>query len=212
MPARRLSGSASSMRIVVLGYVVRGPLGGMVWSNLQFLMGLARLGYDVYFVEDSDDYPSCYDPSRNVTDTDPGYGLRFAASVFERIGIGERWAYFDAHSERWHGPACGRIVEICRSADLVLNLCGVNPLRPWLMRAPARALVDEDPCFTQIRHLTDAGARRRAEQHTAFLTFAENIGAPQCTVPADGFAWQPARQPVVLENLPRTAGRPQGHF
>jgi len=57
--------ASGRLRIVVLGYVVRGPLGGMVWSNLQYLMGLARLGHDVYFVEDSDDYPSCYDPINN---------------------------------------------------------------------------------------------------------------------------------------------------
>src|SRR4051794_18330466 len=81
----------SRLRIVVLGYVVRGPLGGMVWSNLHYLMGLASLGHDVYFVEDSDDYPSCYDPVRCLTDTDPTYGLGFAERTFARIGFGERW-------------------------------------------------------------------------------------------------------------------------
>jgi len=46
---------SGSLRIIVLGCIVRGPIGGMVWNNLQFLMGLPRLGHDVYFVEDSDD-------------------------------------------------------------------------------------------------------------------------------------------------------------
>jgi len=53
---------SGGLRIIVLGYLVRGPLGGLVWNNLQFLIGLARLGHEVYFVEDSDEYPSCYDP------------------------------------------------------------------------------------------------------------------------------------------------------
>src|SRR5213080_1060084 len=97
--------ATSRLRIIVLGYVVRGPVGGMVWSNLQFLMGLARLGHDVYFVEDSGDSPwCCYDPVRHVTDADPSYGLQFASHAFERIGFGERWAYYDAHTSRWHGP------------------------------------------------------------------------------------------------------------
>ena len=57
-----------------------------------------------------------------------------------------------------------------------LNVSGTNPLRPWLMEAPVRVLVDTDPVFTQIRHLDEPAARRRAEQHTCFLTFGENFG------------------------------------
>ena len=47
--------SADCLRIIVLGYIVRGPLGGMVWHHLQYVMGLAHLGHDVYFIEDSGD-------------------------------------------------------------------------------------------------------------------------------------------------------------
>ena len=200
------------LRIIVLGYVVRGPLGGMVWSNLQYLQGLARLGHDVYFLEDSDDYPSCYDPRRWVTDTDPTYGLRFAEEVFGRIGFGARWAYHDAHTARWHGPCAERMLDLCASAELVLNLCGVNPLRPWLLTIPARALIDEDPAFMQIRHLTDPAARKRALQHTAFFSFGENIGGSGCTIPSDGLPWRPTRQPVVMDTIPLAPAAHHGRF
>ncbi len=53
----------SRARIIILGYIVRGPLGGLAWHHLQYVLGLSGLGHDVYFIEDSDDYPSCYDPS-----------------------------------------------------------------------------------------------------------------------------------------------------
>ena len=204
--------ASGRLRIVVLGYVVRGPLGGMVWSNLQYLMGLARLGHDVYFVEDSDDYPSCYDPIRDAVDVDPSYGLDFARDAFERIGFGGRWAYHDAHTSRWRGPCADRALDICAGAELLLNLCGANPLRPWLMEIPVRALVDEDPAFTQIRHLTEPGARERALLHTAFFSFGENIGHAGCAVPDDGLPWRPTRQPVALDVLPVTPGRPAGKF
>lgn len=204
--------TASRLRIIVLGYVVRGPLGGMVWSNLHFLMGLARLGHDVYFVEDSDDYPSCYDPSRGVMDTDPTYGLQFAARTFDRIGLGDRWAYYDAHTMRWFGPCAARILDVCATGDLLLNLCGVNPLRPWLLQIPARAFVDEDPAFTQIRHLTNPAARDLALGHTAFFSFGENIGSSRSAIPDDGFPWQVTRQPVVLDTVPVTPGPVQGKF
>jgi hypothetical protein len=205
-------GPSDRLRIVVLGFVVRGPLGGMVWSNLHYLMGLGRLGHDVYFVEDSDDYASCYDPAAGEFTTDPSYGLDFAARVFGPIGMGERWAYHDAHTGRWWGPCADRMVEICAGADLVLDLAGVNPLRSWLLDVPARALVDEDPAFTQIRHLTDGDARARAAQHTAFFSFGENVGQATCRIPDDGFPWQPTRQPVVLDALDVTPGSRRAKF
>jgi hypothetical protein len=206
------STAVSRLRIIVLGYVVRGPLGGMVWSNLQYLMGLGELGHEVYFVEDSNDYPSCYDPVRDVVDTDPTYGLGFATRAFRRIALDGRWAYWDAHTSRWLGPCAERIADICATADLLLNLCGVNPLRPWLETIPVRVFVDEDPAFTQIRHLTDPGARALALRHTAFFSFAQNIGQSGCAVPDDGLPWEATRQPVVLDALATTPGPHRGKF
>src|SRR5262245_40750038 len=123
--------SSARMRIVVLGYIVRGPIGGLAWHHLQYVLGLSALGHDVYFVEDSDDYPSCYDPARGVIDIDPAYGIQFAARSFERLGLGERWCYYDAHTDNWTGPIASNARQICESADLLLNLSGVNPLRSW---------------------------------------------------------------------------------
>jgi hypothetical protein len=187
------------LRILVLGYLVRGPLGGIAWHYLQYVVGLTRLGHDVFFFEDSDDYPSCYDPVRNVMDTDPTYGLAFAARAFERLGLDQRWTYYDAHQECWLGPAAESAQELCATADVVVNVSGVNPIRHWMTDIPARVLVDTDPGFTQVRHLTDPAARARANRHTTFLSFGENIGQPGCTVPDDGFRWLPTRQPVVMD-------------
>jgi hypothetical protein len=185
----------------------------MVWSNLHFLMGLAALGHDVFFLEDSDDYPHCcYDPVRDVFDCDPTYGIAFAGKTLARIGFGERWAYHDAHTQRWMGPCGDHMVDICRSSDLLLNLCNVNPLRDWTLNIPVRAYVDEDPAFTQIKHLTNADALQRALQHTKFFSFAHNFGSPGCLVPDDGLPWQPTRQPVVLEAISPTQGHREGKF
>lgn len=204
--------SASRLRIIVLGYIVRGPLGGLAWHHLQYVLGLARLGHDVYFVEDSDDYPACYDPVRNTCDVDPSYGLRFAASAFDRLHLPDRWAYFDAHQSRWRGPAASRVLEVCRTADLLLNVSMVNPIRPWLADVPSRAAIDTDPVFTQIRHLTDEKARALARQHTIHFSFGENIAAGTAATPQDGFEWRPTRQPVVLDAWPLTPGPPAAPF
>jgi hypothetical protein len=209
---KKHSQSFKRLRIIVLGYVVRGPLGGFASYHLQYVIGLSRLGHDVYFVEDSDDYPSCYNPLTDVTDTNPTYGLKFAKHVFKKVGLGDRWAYYDAHTSRWHGPCAERTPGICKTSDLFLNIGGANPLRPWLMNVPVRALIDLDPVFTQIRHITDSAARNRALQHTTFFTVGENIPHNRSTVPDDGLPWQATRQPLVLDAWPLTQGPDNGKF
>jgi hypothetical protein len=206
-------GTNDRLRVIVLGYLVRGPMGGMAWHHLQYIMGLHDLGHDVYFVEDSGETPwCCYDPARGVTDADPTYGLQFATAVFARVGLGDRWVYYDAHTACWLGPCADRILNICASADLLLNLSCANPLRPWLMAIPVRTLVDTDPVFTQIRNLTDPARHNRSVQHTAFLSFAENIGLDCAGIPDDGIPWQTTRQPIVLDAWPVTPGPIHGKF
>src|SRR5688572_10139796 len=111
-PATPLSPS-SRLRIIVLGFVVRGPLGGMAMMYLQNFEGLCRPGHDVYFVDDGGDYPYCYNPVTYACDVNPAYGLGFAAECFTRIGYPDRWAYYDGLTKVWHGPAADRIIDFC---------------------------------------------------------------------------------------------------
>jgi hypothetical protein len=192
----------SRLRIIVLGYIVRGPLGGMAWHHLQYVLGLARLGHQVLFLEDSDEYPSCYDPSTHQIGTDPGYGLRFAEHAFNRLGLNDCWSYYDAHRKHWMGPAAGRAESWCQEADVVINVSGVNPLRPLLECVPIRVLIDTDPLFTQVRHLTDESARERSSRYNVFFSFGESIESGASRVPDDGFDWRATRQPIVFECWP----------
>jgi hypothetical protein len=143
---------------------------------------------------------------------DPAFGLTFARDIFNRIGMPERWAYYDAHTETWHGPCAPDVDELCRTADACLNVSGVNPLREWMLQVPVRVLIDTDPAFTQVRNLIDATARRSALRHNAFFSFAENIGSRECSIPSDELAWQPTRQPIVMEAWPLTEGPARGNF
>lgn len=204
--------ASEKLRIAILGYVVRGPLGGAAWHHLQYVLGLTQLGHDVIFLEDSDDFPSCYDPSRHTTDTAPSYGLRFAETAFNRIGMGSKWAYYDAHTSTWLGPLAYRLSRRLDSFDIVFNVSGINPLRPWFQQIPRRILVDTDPVFTQIRHLQEEPARARGELHTHYFSFGENLGNANCLIPHDGFDWKPTRQPVVLGAWPVTPGVRNGAF
>lgn len=187
------------LRILVMGYVIRAPIGGLSWHYLQYVLGLSALGHEVTYLEDSDDYVSCYDPDTDELGTDPTPGIEYAERVFARLDHGDGWAFHDAHGGAWLGPAASRISRTIQEADLLLNVSGSNPLRPWLLDVPVRVLVDTDPAFTQVRHLTDPGRRRFAEQHTAYVTFGVNLPAGTSQVPDDGFPWRPTRQPVVTD-------------
>lgn len=200
------------LRVVVCGYVVRGPLGGLAWHHLQYVLGLARLGHDVLFMEDSEDYPACYDPETHALSTDPSYGLGFAADAFQRTGLPDAWAYYDAHGDRWLGPLGDRAPVLAAQADVLLNVSGVNPPRGWWQGIPRRVLLDTDPAFTQIRHLEDSAALAAVRSsHTSFLTFAGNIRRGSL-VPDDGLAWEPTRQPVVLDAWPLVPGDPHASW
>lgn len=190
-------------RAVVAGCIVRVPLAGMAWHYLQYVLGLRALGYDVWYIEDSDDDPwCCYDPSTGTTGADPTYGLAFAGRLFDEVGLGDRWAYFDAHGGGWCGPAASTAAATSAAADVFVNVSETSPVRAWFESVPVRILIDTDPAFTQVRHLTDPARRARADAHTHFWTFAGNIGALGCTVPDDGYPWQPTGQPVVTSAWP----------
>src|SRR6266540_4418532 len=48
----------SRLRIIVTGLIAQHPLlGGVTWDYLQYVLGLARLGHDVYYFEDSGEWP-----------------------------------------------------------------------------------------------------------------------------------------------------------
>src|SRR5215469_10525881 len=204
----------SRLRIIVMGSLIREPTGGNAWANVGYAHGLAELGHDVFYVEDSDDYPTCYDARNTAATTDPTYGLRFAAAALARLGLGDRWAYYDAHSDEWKGARAYDARAICKSADLILSFSGMwgNPLREWLEAVPRRATIDCDPGFTQVRNLTDPSFRRRYEAYTAFFSVGANIGKPGCAIPTDGFPWGITRPPVSLAAWPYVPGPRNGRY
>lgn len=55
-------------RIVVLGIMGRTPFAGVAWQALHYLEGLRRLGFEVFYVEDTDDWP--YDAARDTITAD----------------------------------------------------------------------------------------------------------------------------------------------
>jgi hypothetical protein len=63
------------VRAVVTGMIAMYPLGGVVWDYGQYLLGLERLGFDVFYLEDTGG--PTYDPHRREYGDDPSYAVAF---------------------------------------------------------------------------------------------------------------------------------------
>jgi hypothetical protein len=163
-------------------------------------------------VEDSDDYPACYDPTTFEVTTDPSFGLKFTADLFDTYDLKNNWAYFDAHTNTWFGLNKSNVLAFCSSADIIINISGVNPLRDWWTNIPVRIFIDTDPGFTQIKHLSDPTAYNLSNHHTHHFTFGENVGKKNCTIPIDSFQWKATRQPVFMDAWKVSGSHPSANW
>ncbi|MBM4464924.1 MAG: glycosyltransferase family 1 protein [Chloroflexi bacterium] len=190
-------------RVIVAGYIVRFPMGGLVWTHLQYVLGLARLGHQVYFLEESGWPDACYHVARNVMTDDPSYGVDYLARLMERFGLGDRWAFRD-QSGRFYGLPREAVDEVIAEAEVLINISGLS----WFdgfAHVPSKLFVDENPAFTQIRAAQgDAWLCHLLDSHDLLFSYGCNIGQPGCSLPTTGYEWHPARQPLVMNLWPFT--------
>jgi hypothetical protein len=93
------------------------------------------------------------------------------------------------------------LIDVCESAELLINISGHLTLPELVGRFRRTAFVDIDPGFTQFWH---ADGTSPVRPHDYYFTIGENIGAADCPIPTGGLPWRPARQPVVLDDWPMT--------
>jgi hypothetical protein len=202
---------SGKLRLVVLGMMGRCPFGGQSWLYLNWLRGLARLGHEVWYVEDDTVWP--YDPVQNTVTDDCTYAVKHIASCMERIGLPDRWAFrlADRRGACW-GLSEPELKELYRSCDVLLNVIGATDLREEHMAAPRRIYVECDPVTAELRLANgDEHTRVAFSLHHQIVTYGENYGAPDCGVPLNGIEYGKTRQPVDLEFWP-VAYDPQARF
>jgi hypothetical protein len=203
--------SSSRKRIVVQHLAGQYPLGGIGWQAVHHLVGLARLGHDVYYVEDSGAPP--FDPRVNSIAEDCSYSVAFLQSTMERFGLGDRWVYRDVVHDRCYGMSREALGGLLREADALANLCGASVLREEHLRCPVRIYLQTDPVHDQV--LLAEGNEHTREiiaAHTHFFTYGENLGQPDCPIPLPLFDWRPTRPPVVPDLWTVRACRPGARF
>ncbi len=185
-------------RVVVLGTMGAVPFAGTAWQVLHFVEGFRRLGYDVWYVEDTGVWP--YDPEQDRVTPDCRYAVDHVSRIMARCGLGDRWAYRAApEGGRTYGLSESRLRALFERADALVNLSGATVLRDDHLRTPVRIYLETDPVRPQIEVAKgDDGTIALLAAHTHHFTYGENLGAPDCGVPVARFTYRPTRQPVVL--------------
>ena len=192
------------MRAIVTGMIASYPVGGVLWDYGQYALGLERLGFEVYYLEDTG--WQTYDPVQGAYSEDCSYGVRFLERSLAALSpaLGARW-HFRAMDGRTFGMSAAALAEVISTADIFLNVSGGTLLRDEYMACRRKVLIDSDPGWNHFRNYPkwDASPRWQGTHgyraHDYFFTYAEQLGRADCVLPSLGLPWQPTRPVVVLD-------------
>jgi hypothetical protein len=176
------------------------PVAGAVWGTIHYLVGLERLGYEVYYVEAHARTPSMF--MEHETDDGTGKAAAFIAGVMERFGLRDRWAFHALHEDgRCFGMSEGRLKELYSSAALLINYHGGTVPLPEHSATGRLIYLETDPVELEIEIYNNIKESIEfLAQHSAIFTWGLNYNNPDCLVPlAERFHFCPLPPAVVLD-------------
>ena len=190
----------SRKKIIVLGFMGGMPIAGVIWQHIHYIVGLQRLGHEVYYVEDTSNYP--YNPVAFDINDDYSYATQTLSKLAETYGFAGRWAYCARYKDPIEVAGMSReaLHQLYKDADCALNICGSHDLNEELETIQHLIYVESDPGVEQIKiDLGESETIDYLKAHRHLFTFGENIGTPAFAVPTHGIHWLTTRQPVVTD-------------
>jgi hypothetical protein len=186
------------LTILLSGMIAGDPhQGGATWAVLQYLLGLARLGHDVYLVE-----PLAAAALRPAGVTLSGsVSAAYFRQVCADFGLERSAALLLAGTRQTIGLPYEQLCQIALRADVLLNISGMLADQALIGRIPVRVYLDLDPGFNQLWHAAQ-GIDMRFAGHTHFVSVGLALGSPECNVPTCGLPWIATLPPVVLSHWP----------
>jgi hypothetical protein len=198
-----VAGGAPAIRrrekVVLLGMMTRHPVAGIVWLTMQHILGLTRLGYDVYYVEAHGGSPKSF---QREGDDGATAAAGFLDRTFKRFDLADRWAYQALHGgTRCYGMTASDLDDLFSNAALIFNLHGGTTPRPEHVRTGRLVYLGTDPVDREVAlERNDPEVVQLFAAHSAFFTWGENYGNPDCQVPVSKqFKLVPTRQPVLMD-------------
>lgn len=187
--------------IVVWGLLAGYPFGGMTWQALHYVVGLRRLGFDVWYVEDSSRAlldPVNYWPSMSEYEAN----AKFLAEQMASVDLADRWIFRPPERQDFCVGArdYAGLKQLYREVDAVINLCGAQEAREDHELIRCLVYMETDPVPTQVAVAKgDQATIDVLARHDILFTYGENLGRPDCRVPLERFTWHPTRPPVILD-------------
>lgn len=196
----------SFLRIVVTGLIAQHPLlGGITWHYLQYVLGLARLGHDVYYFEDSGEYPYNFDGGESGNDwiaKNCEVNVGYLEKIMSRFGLENKWAYRFPLKSQWFGLSDRQRFSVLQSADILINVSGTLEYPQNYRAIPRLVYIDTDPMVTQLKiAIEESEFLKRVEAHDVHFSFGECFSK---TMPKTEQQWRPTRQPIVLSEWETT--------
>jgi len=201
-------------RVIVLGTMSKMPVAGIVFITVQYLIGLKRLGFDVYYVEAHARTPSMF--MNDERDDASTLAAAFIHEVMSRFDLGaDHWAFHALHDTgRCHGLSEAALNRLYRDAALIFNLHGATVPRPEHYETGRLVYIGTDPVAHEVEVFN--GLQDTIDYlapHCAFFTWGENYGHADCGVPAcNRFEFVPTRQPIVPDLWEPFRGAPADTF
>ena len=192
------------MKAIVTGMIASYPVGGVVWDYAQYALGLERMGFEIFYLEDTG--WQTYDPRKGEYGEDCSYAVEFLKTSLAKLSptLATRWRFRNLDGKTY-GLDDETFSDVLRDADLFLNVSGGTLLRDEYMPCRRKVLIDSDPGWNHFRNFPkwDANPNWQGSHgyraHDFFFTYAERIGKPDCVLPDFGLPWQPTRPLVVME-------------
>jgi hypothetical protein len=192
---------ATKPKIAVLGSMSKMPVAGIIFITVQYLIGLKRLGFDVYYVEAHARTPDMLMTSAH--DDGSLLAADLIARVMNRFDLGgDHWAFHALHADgRCYGMTETALFQLYREAAVLLNLHGGTAPRPEHRETNRLVYVGTDPVQVEVDvHHGVQTAIDHLAAHRAWFTWGENYGREDCGVPVSArFPFVPTRQPIVVD-------------
>src|SRR6266550_4581740 len=188
-------------RIVVMGFMGSCPIAGVIWQHVHYIVGLQRLGHDVYYIEDSARIP--YNAETFDTSNDFSYATKLLARLASEFDFKDRWAFCARYLAELPtvGLSLREIRQHYKSADAILNVCGTKefpvPIHglKWLS--------------TRQPVVTDLWKTRRPPPSGAVFTSVANwstSGLKDIIWRGEKYLWSKSREFMRFVNAPKAAG------
>jgi hypothetical protein len=186
---------------IVAGAVANKYLnGGAVWTRLNWALGMKKLGFKVYFLEQIS-RENCLDEQGLSGQFEHCMNLKYFRRIMGEFGLADTSALICDGGRKIDGMSGNDLNDLLASADLLINISGHLSLQLMSRSRACKIYIDLDPGFTQYWH-RDGLLGEEFKYHDHFFTIGEAIGTPDCHIPTGAVPWQSTRQPVVLDLWP----------